>query len=175
MAQGNMVGYQVSPNNANFEYVTDGANVWLKVYNNSTALTDGRPYFVGTYVDATDTSNPIIYPVLGAPATNATETNIIGIVDNGVFGTSGIAASTWGYVCLKGYCSAYVDGTTDVVIGDGLEILNAGVALTQKSSASSGVLTTVLPEVCAIALEAYTSATAALKKVVLLGKQVQVD
>lgn len=65
----------------------------------------------------------------------------------------------------RGVCSALVNGTTDVAKDDYLEVINAGTALVDDSTARS-------VNSVAIACEAYTLTPDALKSVVLLGDRV---
>ncbi len=170
-----IANYQAAPNAANCELVTKGFDQWIKVYS-STALTNGAIKVLQTSVDYTDTSNPILTFIPAAPATETTESQIVGVVDNTQLGLATIPAGTYGFLKIRGEVSALCNGgTTDIAAGDGLEILNGGTGFTVGQAASSGVVTAPpAGEVCAIALEAYTSATEVVKKVVLLGKQVQV-
>lgn len=71
-----------------------------------------------------------------------------------------LADNETGLVAIEGEVSALVDGTTDVAIGDPLTILNAGTAFTK---AGTGAL------IHARALEARTTNSAGLQKVMLLG------
>lgn len=66
---------------------------------------------------------------------------------------------------VKGICQALVHGGTDVAKDDYLEVLNAGTALVMDSTARS-------TNSVAIACEAYTTASNALKTVNLLGDRV---
>lgn len=66
---------------------------------------------------------------------------------------------------VKGICQALVDGTTDIAKDAYLELLNAETALVSDSTARS-------VNSVAIACEAYTDTTDALKTVHLLGDRV---
>jgi hypothetical protein len=174
MPFGNASGYENSPNSSNFEKIigSDG-QVYLKVYNHTaTAMPNGTPYAVAYKVDATtiDTNNPIIMPILLAPATQAGYNNLIGIVDNAPLEGTTIPAYSYGYVCIQGATTAYVNAVSSIAVGDQLQVINAGTALIpQGSTATSGVGVMIATETCAIAMEAYVTATNALKKVFLTG------
>jgi hypothetical protein len=168
--------YQAAANASNSEVIEKGFDKWLKVYS-SGALTNGAIKSIETKVDYTDTSNPILHLTPVAPASSTGESQIVGVVDNSPLGLATIPAGTYGFVKVRGEVQALCDGgTTDLVIGDGLEIANAGTAFTVGQTATAGVLTTP-PEgdIVAVALEAYTAGTNVVKKVVLLGKQVHID
>jgi hypothetical protein len=167
--------YQSAANSSNIEVIEKGFDKWLKVYS-SGALTNGAIKVIQTVVDYTDSSNPILHLTPNAPATETTESQIVGVVDNSPLGLATIPAGTYGFVKVRGEVSALCDGgTTDIAAGDGLEILNGGTAFVVGQAATLGVMTTPpAGEVAAVALEAYTSGTNVVKKVVLLGKQVQV-
>jgi len=66
---------------------------------------------------------------------------------------------------VKGVCQALVHGGTDVAKDDYLEVLNAGTALVDDSTVRS-------VNSVAVACEAYTTASNALKTVQLLGDRV---
>jgi hypothetical protein len=170
---GAIPNYQGGANCANMEEVkgSDG-QIYVKIYNDTgAALSNGAIYELSWEVDATDTSNPIIRTILKAPATEAVSVVQIAVVDNTPLGKTTIAAAEYGFVCIKGFTYALVDGTTDVAAGDQLEVLNAGTAFIQAAAATAGDAGTIIDETCAIAMEAYTSATPANKMVFMLGKQ----
>jgi hypothetical protein len=66
---------------------------------------------------------------------------------------------------VRGFCSALVLGTTDVAKDDYLEVLNGGTSLVMDSTARS-------VNSVAIACEAYTTSSDALKSVQLTGDRV---
>lgn len=168
--------YQGGPNFANLETLVGGdGQKLIKVYNDTGgALTNGAIKTLAFEVDATDTSNPIIRGILKAPATQTTESNIICVVDNAILGLGTIASTDYGFVCVEGYTQALCDGTTDIAVGDQLEVLNTGTAFTQGAAATSGDSGALVPEAAAIAMQAYTTAADAVKKVLLIGRPCQV-
>ncbi len=123
-------------------------------------------------VDATDTSNPILKAVPVAPGTEATPSNIVGVIDNSIIGKETIADAAWGWMKTRGVVQALCNGGTDIAKGVGLEVLNGGTAFVVDGVAEGGQL---VDESCAIALEAYTTGTDALKSVHLIGRQVSVQ
>jgi hypothetical protein len=143
------------------------------IYNNTVAaLTNGDVMLLASLVTATDTDNPIIVNVPLPAATSANESNRVIVIDD-PSGT--IAVSAFGLALVRGFVKALVDGTpTDVAVGDQLEIIDSGTAFIVAGAASSGASGLLLPECSAIAMEAYTTNSAALKMVCLLGKQADV-
>jgi len=170
MAQGPVAGYQGGALAANLELVDGPSGQKLVLFYNDTgsALTNGAIKMLSFEVDATDTAAPIIKPILKAPATK--DQQMICVVDNSLLALGTVANGAWGYACVGGYVKALCNGTTDIVIGDQLEVLNAGTAFVVGASASAGDAGTIVPEAAAIALEAYTTAADALKMVSLIGK-----
>lgn len=71
-----------------------------------------------------------------------------------------LADNETGLVASEGEVSALVDGTTDVAIGDSLTVANAGAAFVKASTGN---------QIHARALEARTTNSAGLMKVMLLG------
>jgi len=141
-----------------------GTDVWLSVYNDAgAAVTNGDIKLLSFKV-----SSGVLQPVLIAPATNTTVGNQVVVVDNSIVGLGTIADATWGFVKVSGYVLADVDGTADLVAGDQLQVINAGVALIDQGSAQGAVIDA---DTCAIMLEAYTTNAVALKSVFLLGNQ----
>ena len=72
-----------------------------------------------------------------------------------------IASGAVGCFQLYGMCDAFCEGTTDIVAGDYLQVTN-GLAYFTTESTTKSVYSS------AMALEAYTVAAAALKKIILL-------
>jgi hypothetical protein len=151
--------------------------VYVKIFNtsSSTALSNGAIYVLSYYVDATDTSNPIIKGIAVAPSTKAAN-NVIIVIDNSPKDLTTIPASSYGWAVVAGYVQALCDGgTTDIAVGDQLEILNGGTAFTVETAAVAGASPILDPACAAIAMEAYTSGTNALKKVFLTGIPCNID
>lgn len=166
----NIAQYQASANASNTELIGgDQFDQWLRVYNHTGGtVTNGYVYALACEVDATDTDNPIFKMTIGTPATEADMSQNVVVVDDPA-GT--ITNHNYGLVKIRGYIKAYCVGTTDIAAGDGLGAIN-GVTNLQRVSAASAVDDQLEAEVCAIAMEAYTTdTTPALKKVMLLGKQ----
>ncbi len=63
---------------------------------------------------------------------------------------------------LRGVCQALVDGTADVTSGHYLKVINAGVALIEDGASMS-------TSSIAVAQSTYTTNSAALKSVILMG------
>jgi hypothetical protein len=158
-------------------YLTgDGDKLQIRVYNHTASdYTNGDIYTPSTSVDITDTSNPILAPILVAVSTMATASVLIAVVDD-PSGT--IAAYSYGYATVRGCVKAYCYGDTDIVKGDQLQVLNASPTyFTMKTSATvtSATVGTGLilgGNTSAIALESYATATSALKWVYLLGYRI---
>jgi hypothetical protein len=148
---------------------------WIRFYNNSTVMTNGDIFTPSTLVDITDSTNPILKPILVAVSTMATASVLVAVVDD-PSGT--VAAGAWGYAKVRGCVKAKCFGTTPIVKGDQLEVLNASPTyFTMKTSAtvtSSVIGTGVIlgGNTSAVALESYAVGTAALKWVYLLGYRI---
>jgi hypothetical protein len=153
----------------------DQDKVQVRFYNHSTVMTNGDVFTLTTEVDITDSSNPILRPILVAASTMATASVLIAVVDD-PSGT--VAAGAWGYCTVRGCVKANSYGGTDIVKGDQLEVLNASPTyFTMKTSATatSSVLGTGIilgGNTSAIALESYATGSAALKWVYLLGYRI---
>lgn len=143
---------------------------FVRVYNDSTVVLNGAlKMVVKKWITGIGVVN-----VMLAPASNATESNVIGIVNNP--GTTGIAASTYGLVQVKGlYGSAAVGqapayGVTTngtVAANDQLKAANGQTYLAPLSTGVTmgGAVEGAL--CCAIAVELITTNT---WSVYLLGK-----
>jgi hypothetical protein len=149
---------------------------FIYIYNNTaSAISNGAIYEMGTLVDYTDTDNPLIYAYPVAPATNDTPTNVVMVIDNNILDQSTIAAYGYGYACIRGVTTALVDGTADIAYGDQLEVINGGTAFISSGVAStSGASNALIKETCAISLVTYTTNSAALKTVFMLGRHCHV-
>lgn len=156
---------------------------WIQVYNNSGSdIANGAIKLVAYLVDTgttfgnADTDNPVIVAYPLAPATNDTETNIVGVVDNQKQTISaseqyaGIHNAKFGWLKTKGVIKALVDDTSaDVTVGDQLEVINGGTSFIVNSAASSGASGLITANTSAIALVAKTGNTSALTYVYLPG------
>jgi len=148
---------------------------WIRFYNHSTVMTNGDVFTPSTLVDITDASNPILKPILVAVSTMATASVLIAIVDDP---TGTVAAGAWGYAKIRGCVKANCYGSSAIVKGDQLQVLNASPTyFTLKTSAtvtSATVGTGIIigGNTSAIALESYAVSTAALKWVYLLGYRI---
>lgn len=126
----------------------------------STDTVAGGVYQVDTAGNATESTDPDSNAV-SVIAVN-TSTNKLLVVADGVY-----ADNTPGVYTLVGLIDVLVDGgTNDVAEGDSLCAVNAATSLV-KQMTSGG---TQLQVACGVAFEAYTSGTAALKKVLFDGR-----
>ena len=102
-------------------FYQDAQNAWIGVYNNTgSAISNGAIKELTFNIDVTDTANPVLLPVMIAPATEAVAVCIIGVVDNSIIGQETIPDATWGWLKVRGVVDALVDGTADLVAGDQL-------------------------------------------------------
>jgi hypothetical protein len=154
----------------------DGDSKWIRFYNHTAStMTNGDIFTPTTSVDITDTTAPILSPILVAVSTMATAAVLIAVVDDP---KGSVAAYTYGYAKVRGCVKAYCYGDTDIVKGDQLQVLNASPTyFTMKTSAtvtSATVGTGIIlgGNTSAIALESYATATSALKWVYLLGYRI---
>lgn len=152
---------------------------WIRFYNNTaSAMTNGDIYTISTSVDITDTSNPILAPILVAVSTTSAGGVVIAVVDD-PSGT--VAAYAYGMAKIRGCIKANCFGTTPIVKGDQLEVLNASPTYYTMKTSATVTSTTVGTGVIlgaytsAIALESYAVGTKALKWVCLLGFKVLVE
>ena len=106
--------------------------------------------------------------------------DVTGITCTGVvLPPAGLLADGVADVCVAGECLALVDGTTNVAVGDLLDVTAAGTfiqtALTGKNlttAISDGEEDLYQMKVRAVAMEAYTDSTAALKRVYLFNSPI---
>jgi hypothetical protein len=160
-------------------YISAAGEKWVLVYCAS-ALTNGAikelSYKVDTGTinpDAT-TAAPTIICIPIVPTATTGETTIIGVIDNSPLGLPSIAAGAYGYMKIQGVVQALCDGgTTDIAIADQLGISAASplVFVVGTAASPAGTSGTMIATTFAIAMEAYTSGTAALKWVHLTGRQ----
>jgi len=160
---------------------------WILIYNNSAvAIANGAIKVVGYFVETTPSvfaSSSVTTPGLVAvPLAPTTQdlVNKVGVVDNDTQILAGLPPTTYdgilaygtGWLKLKGIVKALVDGTTDVALGDTLKVINAGTAFIQDvASAGSGATGVIGVNSVAISLATYTTNSAALEWVYLIGKE----
>lgn len=147
-------------------------DVYIRFYNNTGGtLTNGDLKTVSTLVDITDSSNPILKPILVAVSTMATASVLFAVVDDS---NGTVANATWGTAKVRGCVKANTLGTTNIAYGDQLQVVNATpTAFVLKTAATDGVGIILGGNTGAIALETWTTdTTPALKWVYLLGERV---
>jgi hypothetical protein len=170
-----IVQYESAPNSSNVEIIEDGFDKWVKVYNNDgAAITNGAVRALTTLVDYTSVSTtyPIFKYTLATAAqetSEATESQQFGVVDNSPLGLGTIPAASYGFLKVRGAVDALVTGP--VVYGDQLEILTQATSMTVAATASSGASGKIENETIGITLKTYATASAALTRVLMLGKQ----
>lgn len=111
---------------------------------------------------------------VAAPATQATDSNIIGIVIGDLEGATTVADATYGLLQIEGPFGSLAEAfgvptTGTVAANDGLQVLNAAAALIDSGGNGGAVL---LPETVAIAIELVTTDVWA---VYLLGKPSSIE
>lgn len=127
-----------------------------RVYNNSgSAISNGA---IKMIVEGWITGKGVVKVPI-TPVTNATVSNVIGIVDNNPTGS--IANAEYGNVLVEGQYGSLADGygastTGTVTANDQLEVLNTGTAFLRSGSGNDG-LAKILDESCAIAVENVTA------------------
>jgi hypothetical protein len=152
----------------------DQEDEYIRFYNNTGGtLTNGDLKTVSTLVDITDSSNPILSPILVAVSTMAAESVLLAVVDDPA-GT--VANGAWGQAKIRGCVKANTLGTTDIAYGDQLQVVDATpTAFVKVVAATAGVGVILGGATGAIAMETWTTdTTPALKWVCLLGKRVSV-
>lgn len=83
------------------EFIEEGWDQFLLVYNDTgSAVAEGSVVEV-SYANSGTAGN---YPQIVQPATESAVMHVVGVVNNGKLNVSGIAASTWGFVQIRGYC-----------------------------------------------------------------------
>lgn len=133
---------------------------FIKVFNTGTALSEGAVYNVDLADDADG-----YYPKPTAIATDTVGRTLVGVVINDVTGKAGIAADTWGWVQIRGYC-AKVNTNTDATDGNTLKTTNATAYATDEAG------TTLTAKSFAIAKSSVTGAGSV--SALLLGDKVTV-
>ena len=131
MSFGSVENYQDS---GELEVLESGMGQWIKVYSAS-AIVNGKACAI--IVEAVTAATPDCsrYAVAAVQETTA-RTAMIGVVDNGILGKSGIAAGGYGFVCVRGQVEAY--GGATVVANRFLKVLAAEDEFKDGAVASSG-------------------------------------
>ncbi len=144
---------------------------YVRVYNNSgSAISNGA---IKNIVEGWITGKGVVkVPV--APATNATESNVIGIVDNNPTGS--IANGEYGNVLVEGQYGSLAEGygvatSGTVTANDQLEVLNGGTAFI-RSGSGNDALAAILNETCAVSVENVTTNVWAVH---LIGRQHSIE
>ena len=140
--------------------IGDDFDQFIKVFNTGTALSEGAVYNVDMADDADG-----YYPKPTAIATDTVGRTLVGVVTTDVTGSAGIAADTWGWMQVRGYC-AKVNVNTDVTDENTLKTTNATAYATDEAGATQTAKT------FAIAKGAITGAGSIAA--VLLGHRVTV-
>ncbi len=109
-----------------------------------------------------DTGDGTLCPILIAPVKLAVYQYV-------AVAREAIAVAGWYWVQVEGACSALLDGTTDVGVGDYLQLYETNANMILDSA------TTISTHSCANALEARTANTVGLQSVFLLGNRVIID
>ena len=142
----------------------NGLDRWISFYNDTGgALTNGAVKLLTFKV-----ASGVLRPVVIAVATNTGVANTVCVVDNSIVGQGTVPDASWGFVKVRGSVLANVDGTNDIVAGDQLQVIDSGTAFIDQGGAEGAVINS---DTSAIALEAYTTNSIALKSVLLLGSQ----
>lgn len=89
----------------------------VKMYNGT-----GAPIVKGTVLLVHYTGLPATSPQVVVTATNTPTREVVVAVES-------VATAAWGWFCMGGWVDAYVNGTTDVAIGDLLKITQATSAI----------------------------------------------
>ncbi len=145
------------------EVLESGVNVWVKAYSAS-AIVNGKVVALSIAANTTPAPDCARY-VVQTPQTTTDATQIIGVIDNGILGKSGIAAAGEGFVCIKGQVEAY--GGDTAAQNQFILVLSGADEFTDASVASSGDCPATA---CAVAID--TLADGSLKTVFLLGRMV---
>lgn len=124
-------------------------------------LVAGVPYLVNDSYES--------ITVEGTAANNAVAVTAACAAEASIYKRWGVATKAYAagdiaFLLNKGECSMFVNGDTDIAVGDTLKIAPGGSATCAIKSGTTETESTV-----ALALEAYTTASEALKKVSLLG------
>lgn len=163
-----MILRSVTPDYQGAASVNANGTIDMYFYNDTgAALSAGYIGMLSWQVVANAAGNPVLYPILKTPQTEA-----VAVVQLAVVLDASVADATWGIARIYGEVNAKCDGTTDIALGDQLEVITDGVSFIVGAAASAGDAGTIVDECAAIAMEAYTGATSANKLVLLLGKQV---
>jgi len=136
MATGNIQNYVGS---GVIDQIEVGRNQWIKAFNNQAAsatYTNGDVVVLSGLSANSGEAASTLYPTIVVPATSATPVTVkVGVVDNTFEGKTTIAALSWGWVQVRGYCQAVTKTTTanPIAIDDYVKAMN-GV----KTAATDG-------------------------------------
>ena len=151
--------------------VNPNGTIDIYFYNDTgAALADGYIGMLSWELVANADSEPVLYPILKTPQTEGVAVVQLAVVNGNA--DASVADATWGLARIYGEVNAKCDGTTDLALGDQLEVLTDGVSFIEAAAATSGDAGDILDECAAIAMEVYTLTVSANKLVFLLGKQV---
>lgn len=158
MSFGSAENYQDS---GDIEVLESGRNVWVKVYSAS-AINNGKVVALKVAANTTPTPDCAQY-VIQAVQTTTDATQIIGVVDNGILGKTGIAAAGYGFVCIQGQVEAF--GGEAVAANRTIKVLAGEDEFKDGGVASSG---DVPATDCGVAIDTLADTT--LGTVFLLGR-----
>lgn len=131
MSFGSVENYQGS---GELEVLESGRNVWVKAYSAS-AINNGKVCALIIAADTAADPDCARYQV-AAVQTTTDATQIIGVVDNGILGKTGIAAGGYGFVCIQGQVEAY--GGEAVAANRTIKVLTGEDEFKDGGVASSG-------------------------------------
>lgn len=126
----------------------------VKLYNAGSALTLGGVYEVFAGGIAATAPNPRVQAI-GGTVSNRQRIFCVAL--------SAAAATAWDWFTIQGNCTALCEGGTDIAAGDILKPVADQIYLVQDHATVATV------SGIAIAHEAYTTASAALKAIYLIG------
>lgn len=168
MAFGNQGGY--AGDGKSVTEIRDGeGRRFILVFNDSssTALNNGDVVIV-SYVKGASTAD---LPNAKTPATTAVAV-VVGVVNNGALGLTSIAAKSYGYVQVAGYCSK-VAVPASTATERYLSATNATLVATDVAAANTDGVTGITAKTFAISKTADTGATG-FQEAFLLNREVTI-
>jgi hypothetical protein len=135
-------------------------------FANGAKASDGVNEYITAYSHAALVVGDVVQIIANAagPLTKAVVTIADAACHIGVVCTAADGAGHWVKIQTRGFAEAFVEGTTDVVAGDSLKVLNGENDFKQDQSGGGFTVNT-----SAVAIDGQTNATPAVVSVYLTG------
>jgi hypothetical protein len=114
---------------------------YIVIYNDTgSALAEGAVYVV-TFANSGTAAK---FPTIATPATDATGSALIGVVNNQLNGLTTIPDSKWGFLQIKGYCEKINMAGTVSTVDYALKAMDGLVTLTSEASLTTTAKTVAI-------------------------------